>query len=67
LCKNEEIHKESPITITDWELKYDNGKYSRSVDKNQKRFITELLKEFGEPDSNCLTPGVLTMRMIATW
>jgi len=67
LCENLDIRNGTPFTITDWELKHDNGKFSHSVSDVMKDAIPDLLKHFGEPDKNCLDSGILTATFIATW
>jgi hypothetical protein len=67
LCNSKDIKNETPFTITDWELKHDNGKYSYLVSDCMKDAIPDLLEHFGEPDKNCLDAGILTATFIATW
>lgn len=67
LCKSNDIENGKPFTLTNWELKYDNGKFTHILSDIMKDVIPDLLKHFGEPDKNCLIPGVLTATFIATW
>lgn len=67
LCDAKDIKNGKPFTITDWELKDDNGKFAYLLSDFMKDLIPDLLEHFGEPDKNCLTPDVLTATFIATW
>lgn len=67
LCECETIRNGTPFTITDWELKHDNGKFSHLVSDFMKDAIPDLLEHFGEPDEGCLDSGILTATFIATW
>ena len=67
LCENDSIGNGQPFTITDWELKHDNGRFAYLLSDIMKDAISDLLEHFGEPDKGCLDPGVLTATFIANW
>jgi len=67
LCETVDIKNGSPFTITDWDLKHDNGKFADLVSDFMKDLIPELLGHFGEPDKKCLDPDILTATFIASW
>ena len=67
ICENGSIKNGKPFVIDDWELKHENGKFAYMVSKKQRDAIESLLKHFGEPDKDCLDPGILTATFIATW
>ena len=46
------------ITISDWALIHEDGKFAYMVKAWYKPFLLAILDEFGEPDTECLTPGV---------
>jgi len=67
LCETVDIKNGSPFTITDWDLKHDNGKFADLVSDFMKDAIPVLLEHFGEPDKECLDPDILTATFIASW
>lgn len=55
-----------PFTISDWELNR-NNKLAYGVTEVMEKAIKDLMEHFGEPDTECITPGTLTARFIANW
>jgi hypothetical protein len=56
-----------PFTISDWELKHDNGKYAKSWPRYWREAVIKIIEKFGEPDTGCLTEGVKTVTFICSW
>lgn len=67
LCDADQIKNGTPFTVSDWELKHENGKFSHLVSKRKRKAMESLLAHFGEPDKDCLDSGVLTATFIANW
>lgn len=61
------ISNGKPFTISDWELKHDKGRFAYLLNELKKTMVTDLMEHFGEPDTGCLDPGVLTATFIASW
>ncbi len=67
LCDTVAPQNGTPFTITDWELKHDNGAFAYLVSDFMKGLIPDLLERFGEPDKDSRDPGILKVTFIATW
>lgn len=55
------------FTISDWELKHNNGEFKRLIPKWYIPVIEELMEHFGEVDDKCLTPNTKTANFRSNW
>jgi len=55
------------FTISDWELKHNNGQFKYAIDDWYIPVIEELMEHFGEVDDKCLTPNTKTANFRSTW
>ena len=67
LCNIKGIKSGTPFTITDWELKYADGKFAYLVTDFMKDVIPDLLEHFGEPHTEYPDSGILSATFIKSW
>ena len=59
-----EIHNGKMITLSDWDLKYNNGEYSYTIPDFFKPVLIYILDEFGTPAGE---NGVREVNILTTW
>lgn len=62
-----DIKNGAPFTISDWELKHNDGEFAYMIPEFFKPILGYILDEFGEIDTNCLTPNTRTATFVETW
>ena len=66
-CDKYEIHNGGFISVTDWELKHNDGEFAYMYPDWYIPILNVILDEFGEVDKECLTPNTRVAEFQTVW